>query len=830
MRRAPTSLLVACVVSTAAWVSAGPNDRREPDPTATLISAWKDGQLVVPRGLPAPWIPPSNPPTEAKIALGRKLFFEKSLSRDRSKSCAHCHDPELAFGDRLPKAVGVRNQVGPRNVPSLVNAAIAPTLFWDGRAVSLEAQAEGPLLAVTELDMTEELLVERIREEEAYAPLFEAAFGTPTITLRRAAHALASFERTLLAGDAPFDAWWFGKDDAALSAQARRGYEVFRTKGGCAGCHSIRPAEAAFSDFEFHATGAGIADNADLGRFAVTGRPEDKRRFRTPSLRNVAHTAPYFHDGSASTLRDVIEHYDLGGRTIEGVAPEISALHLTGLEKADLEAFLRALSSPILGPVAAPVPVSPPRPSLAARGRSDVNPRAIRLEACDRLERDAGDADALTALLVTSTRLDEPNLLDDAIERTKPLWPGNAALRREAGIALVHRARLENPPDTGILKEAEKTLAENDVEGGDPVAALELGYARHLLGDRVGARSAYERAVVAADEAVGERALAGLRSLLGGTVEGDRAVLESLYSKYPSCAVVLRATAEWLDVHEGSKSALALLDSKEATGVVRRSPRTWVVLAGLLRRHDRHADASAHEHAALAAAPTDRKVVDAVEALWREHRPIASFDDCEALDRDFATLFHAVTGDPWRSAAYRNDLGFRFREVVSTYAWRAEGRTQQLAEGTPSAAERLLVRSVELYEEAVAAIPKDVADLSFGERWNYAAILNDAALMRHYWLDVRDLGKAEANYLRAFDLTDGAYMDTYFYNLQYLYGFELPGHEDTWYRLARRASERILKESSAGLVPDDMKREAARRDAEALSKVLDARTRAPSVK
>ena len=197
---------------------------------------------------------------------------------------------------------------------------------------------------------------------------------------------------------------------------------------------------------------------------------------------------------------------------------------------------------------------------------------------------------------------------------------------------------------------------------------------------------------------------------------------------------------------------------------------------------------------------------------------------------DFRLLFDAVKGDPARGAAYRNDLAFRFREVVSTYAWRAEGRTQKLAEGTPDAARALLARCVALYEEAVALIPKDVLDLSFGERWGYAALLNDAALMRHYWLDVRDLPKAEAEYLRAFELTDGAYMDTYFYNLQYLYGFELPGNEAKWYRLARRASERILKPTPGGLVPDEMKREAARRDAEALAKTLAARPQVPPPK
>ena len=519
---------------------------------------------------------------------------------------------------------------------------------------------------------------------------------------------------------------------------------------------------------------------------------------------------------------------------VSGVKPEISPLHLTGSEKADLEAFLRALSSPILGPVPAPIAVAAPAsaPSLAERARSDANPRAIRLEASDRLEKkDGADADALAALLVASTRLDEANLIDDALERTKPLWPGNALLRREGGVALVHRARLENPPDAGMLKEAEKALAENDAEGGDPVGSLELAYARHLLGDSARARSAYERALFAADENVGEKAFAGLKSLVGGTPERYGALLDDLGRTFPRPpAVVVRAGAQLLEANVHARRALALLFDPKVEPTVLRSPRTLVLRARLERTEDRHTEATADEHAALAAAPADRVVVAGVEALWREHRPLASFEDCDALDRDFALLFDAVKGDPWRTAAFHNDLAFRFREVVSTYAWRAEGRTQQLAEGAPAGAKRLLARTVELYEAAVAAIPSGAADLPFGERWSYAAIWNDAALMRHYWLDVRDLPKAEAGYLRAFELTDGAYMDTYFYNLQYLYGFELPGNEETWYRLARRASERILKESPAGLVPDEMKREAARRDAEALAKVLDARARPPAPK
>lgn len=344
MRRARRLLPLASVVAAVAAACLAP--ARAGDDDRIRLSAWKDGRLEVPRGLPSPWVPPSNPVTDAKLALGRRLFFDRTLSRDGTKGCVDCHAPEKGYGDGLPTAVGVRGQVGPRNVPSLLNAAIYPALFWDGRAVSLEAQAEGPLLAPTELDMTEDLLVERIASVPSYAPLFEAAFGSKTVTLRRVGHALAAFQRTLLAADSPFDRFWFGGEADALSPAARRGHAVFTGKGACASCHTVGPSDAAFTDFGFHATGTVKEGATDVGRSMVTGDPADRGRFRTPTLRNVALTAPFFHDGSARTLAEVVEHYDRGGTKVAGRAPEISPLHLTPAEQADLVAFLEALTSP----------------------------------------------------------------------------------------------------------------------------------------------------------------------------------------------------------------------------------------------------------------------------------------------------------------------------------------------------------------------------------------------------------------------------------------------------------------------------------------------------
>jgi cytochrome c peroxidase len=363
VRRVPR---LAVIAATTAWVAvaaalAGDDDR-------IRLSAWKDGRLEIPRGLPSPWVPPSNPVTDAKLALGRRLFFDRTLSRDGTKGCVDCHAPEKGYGDGLPTAVGVRGQVGHRNVPSLLNAAIYPALFWDGRAVSLEAQAEGPLLAPTELDMTEDLLVERIASVPSYAPLFEAAFGSRTVTLRRVGHALAAFQRTLLAADSPFDRFWFDGAADALSPAAKRGHAVFVGKGACASCHTVGPSDAAFTDFGFHATGTVKEGATDVGRSMVTGDEADRGRFRTPTLRNVALTAPYLHDGSARTLAEVVDHYDRGGTKVAGRPPEISPLHLTPAERADLVAFLEALTSPAaavgFGADAPPAPAAPtPGPS-----------------------------------------------------------------------------------------------------------------------------------------------------------------------------------------------------------------------------------------------------------------------------------------------------------------------------------------------------------------------------------------------------------------------------------------------------------------------------------
>jgi hypothetical protein len=465
----------------------------------------------------------------------------------------------------------------------------------------------------------------------------------------------------------------------------------------------------------------------------------------------------------------------------------------------------------------------PEAAAMLAAPEEASDPRALRIAAEDVLEKSPKDATALRALLVAVARLGDPDLLDDAIDRGRaaPSPITAAAL----GSALLCRARAESPPDAARLREAATLLAPADGPSGRPRDALDLGYARHLLGDVPGATTAYERALDG-DESLAELALRGFKSLLHTVVdlhdEKYAAAIDDLGRRRPLDPVVLRARADALERALGAEAALTFLLG--APVPVDRSPRTAARLAALLRGADRHAEALVLERRAVERGASDPVALAAVEALWREKRPLASFDDIAALEADMDRLLSAVDRDPYLAMAYRNDFAFRLRDIAATFAWRGEARTQGLADGAPKEARALLDRVVALYDEAVARIPKEAASRPFAQRWVYAAVCNDAGLMRHYWLDVRDLDRAEALYLRAFDLTDGAYMDTYFYNLQYLFGFERPGKEELWYRLARRASEAILKEApDGGFVPDEGKREAARRDAESLRKLLDER-------
>ncbi len=296
----------------------------------------------VPLGLSAMVpVPADNPLTAAKIALGRRLFFDRRLSIDRRVACASCHRPDRAFADDRPVSPGAAGRLGRRNVPSLLNRAYATALFWDGRAASLEEQALAPLVGATELANTYDGIVERVRADTSYVVGFRAAFGDVAVTRERIAQALAAFQRTLLAGDSAVDRLDLLRDPRAVSPRAARGATLFRGKARCHVCHD----GPLFSDGRFHNTGVSWGrEPADLGRYEVTRAEADLGAFRTPSLRDVARTAPYMHDGSIPTLARVVAFYNDGGRRNPHLDDLVRPLHLAAGEQRDLVAFLEALT------------------------------------------------------------------------------------------------------------------------------------------------------------------------------------------------------------------------------------------------------------------------------------------------------------------------------------------------------------------------------------------------------------------------------------------------------------------------------------------------------
>lgn len=333
-----------------------------------------------PLGLPPVPIPADNPQTPDKIALGDRLFMDKRFSGDGTVACANCHDPEKVFADGLPVAVGIRDQKGSRHAPTVVNAAYYEQQFWDGRRPSLEEQAKDPFLNPVEHGLTShDQILAVVRADPSYVAAFKTVFAVDAsaITIDHVVKAIAAFERTVISGDSPFDRYLYGGDETAMSEAAIRGLQIYRTKARCQDCHKIDQSFATFTDNEFHNIGVGfkriqdkfmplagklrkdrkpmeeidiaILSNpelAELGRFVVTLRPSDIGRFKTPTLRNVAVTAPYMHDGSQKTLEEVIDFYDQGGEKNPVLDSGIRPLNLTDQEKADLVEFLKALTSP----------------------------------------------------------------------------------------------------------------------------------------------------------------------------------------------------------------------------------------------------------------------------------------------------------------------------------------------------------------------------------------------------------------------------------------------------------------------------------------------------
>jgi cytochrome c peroxidase len=292
--------------------------------------------------------PASNPYSEAKSKLGRVLFFDPILSASRRIACSSCHNPSLSWGDGLARAVGEK-QLSLRS-PTLLNVAWTPRLGWTGHFRNLEAVAFGPITSPDNMNLSEAELIERLSAIPGYVEAFHAAFGDDEITRRKIELALATFERSIVSDDAPFDRWVRG-DEKALGSAAKRGFALFNGKANCAACHG----GWAFTDSSFH--DIGTARGEDVGRGSLfPSSTKLQYAFKTPTLRDVARRGPYMHDGSVATLTAVIDLYDKGGIDRPSRSEDIKPLHLTAQEKADLLAFLRTLTS---APEAVTVPTLP---------------------------------------------------------------------------------------------------------------------------------------------------------------------------------------------------------------------------------------------------------------------------------------------------------------------------------------------------------------------------------------------------------------------------------------------------------------------------------------
>lgn len=337
-------------------------------------------------GLPPLEVPADNPITAAKVELGDKLFHDKRFSTTGEVACATCHESGKGFTDGpLSVSQGIEGKTGTRNAPTVLNSAFNKTQFWDGRSPSLEDQAQHPFTNPVEMGLANhEPILEIVRTDEDYQRMVRAAFGIEpgAVTKDHVLKAIASFERTMIAGDSPFDRWFFGGDQKAMTDQQKRGYALFIGKARCVSCHTIEQDRAIFTDHQFHNIGVGVnkiredvhglaqafikaemsaeevdvkvltdPKSSELGRFAVETNFDGLGAFKTPTLRNIELTAPYMHDGSIATLEKVMEHYNNGGVTNPGdpvsdfLAGGIRPLNLTEAEIADVVAFMKALTS-----------------------------------------------------------------------------------------------------------------------------------------------------------------------------------------------------------------------------------------------------------------------------------------------------------------------------------------------------------------------------------------------------------------------------------------------------------------------------------------------------
>ena len=308
-------------------------------------------EWLLPKDVPTP---KDNPLTPAKVELGKMLFFDPRLSGDGNMSCASCHSPLFGWSDGQKTARGHKSMVLGRASPVVVNTGYNDIQMWDGREKTLEDQSIGPMRNTAEMNMDIPKLIDFLSESE-YKEHFEEAFPGEPIGVEQIAKALASFERTIVSRDSPFDNWVRG-DENALTAQQIRGFALFvdPNKGNCAVCHSAPN----FTDNGFHNLGLASfgEENPDLGRYTQRPLRLMKGAFKTPTIRDITLSAPYFHDGSAETLMEVVEHYAIGGVVKENRSPNMKTLNLSQQEKEDIVAFMESLTTP---PKAFVLPILP---------------------------------------------------------------------------------------------------------------------------------------------------------------------------------------------------------------------------------------------------------------------------------------------------------------------------------------------------------------------------------------------------------------------------------------------------------------------------------------
>jgi cytochrome c peroxidase len=354
-------------------------ESKNPTPISFLVQEEIDAskihdepyEIAVPAWAPpvASVIPPYNPMTKGKVELGKQLYFDQRISKDATVSCASCHDPAKGWTDNKTTSVGIKGQTGGRNAPTVLNTVYGRSMFWDGRAPSLEGQAQGPIQNKIEMgDQSYKQIVERLRGISGYREQFLKVFGTE-VTLDGMAKAIAAFERTAISGDSAYDKYNSGDPEKPetfkyLTESQKRGMVLFGLrlkeddpikvdssllkKANCTACH----AGANFTDEMFHNIGIGADEKtgklADIGRWEISPigakNPSEKGAFKTPTIRDITRTGPYMHDGSEKTLPEIVEYYNKGGNKNPGLDPEMKPLNLTDQEKADVVAFLKALT------------------------------------------------------------------------------------------------------------------------------------------------------------------------------------------------------------------------------------------------------------------------------------------------------------------------------------------------------------------------------------------------------------------------------------------------------------------------------------------------------